>query len=368
MHALFLAAMLSLATPGGDQAAAVPVPAAPAAIEAAPPWAVMVMPPELRQRVHEEVLSRPVSQRERLNQLLHFMLDADALGIVYDERATHSVAQTYATRRANCLSFTLLFLAIARETGLDVHAQEIENTLSWRQEDNTIYRNNHVNARVSVNGLQFVVDILGSNLIAGSRPVLISDQRLLAHYYNNLAMDELARGSPAAGLRLMEDALAADASYAPLWSNAGVLHVHSDDLAAAGVAYQKALELDPREAGALINMVSLARRLGDTRREEEFRRRLVRVQQKDPLYQFMRGLDLERTGDYTRAIAHYRRAIRLYPGEHRFYSAQARAYLKAGDPKRAGNALKRAQALTDGATRAAYQAQLQALEQRASNN
>ena len=130
MHALFLAAMLSLAAPGGDPSAVTP-----AAIEAAPPAEVMVMPPELRRRLHDEVLSTPAPPRERLDQLLHFMLDAEALGIAYDELATHSVAQTYAVRKANCLSFTLLFLAIAREAGLDARAQEIENTLSWRQED-----------------------------------------------------------------------------------------------------------------------------------------------------------------------------------------------------------------------------------------
>jgi tetratricopeptide (TPR) repeat protein len=362
MHALFLAAVLSLATPSGD-----PLAATPAAIEPAPAAAVMAMPPELRQRLHDEVLSKPAAQRERVDQLLHFMLDAEALGIVYDERATHSITQTYTARKANCLSFTLVFLAIAREAGLNAQGQEIENTLSWRQEDSTIYRNNHVNARVRINGLQFVVDTSGFTLIAGSNPVLINDQRLLAHYYNNLAMDELARGNPAAGLRLMDAALAADASYAPLWSNAGVLYVHAGDLAAAGQSYQRALELDRNESGALFNMVSLARRLGDARREEQLRRRLVRVQQKDPLYQFMRGMDLERIGDYKQAITHYRRAIRLHSEEHRFYSALARVYLKAGNPQRAGAALKRAQALTDGATRAAYRAQLQELEQPASN-
>lgn len=361
MYALFLAAALSLATPDGDALATISQPN-----EVPSAAAVMAMPPELRQRLHEEVLSRPAAPRERLDQLLHFMLDAEGLGIAYDERATQSIAQTYATRRANCLSFTLLFLAIAREAGLEAQAQEIENTLSWRQEDSTIYRNNHVNVRVRVNGLRFVVDTSGTTLIAGSRPVLIGEQRLLAHYYNNLAMDELARENTAGGLPLMEAALTADASYAPIWSNAGVLYVHAGDLAAAELAYQKALDLDPGEEGALFNMVSLSRRLGDTERELELRRRLARVQQKDPLYQFMRGMDLERSGDYARAIAHYRHAIRLHPEEHRFYSALARTYLKAGNPARAGNALKRAQALTDGATRAAYRAQLQELKRPAS--
>lgn len=357
MHALFLAIALTFAAPAAS--AASPVPVLP--VEAAKPDAVMAMPAALRQRLHDDVLSSPAPQRERLKQLLHFMLDADALGIAYDERATHSVAQTHATRRANCLSFTMVFLSIAREAGLDVRAQEIENTLAWRQEDNTIYRNNHVNVLVKVDGLRFIVDTSGAALITGSTPVAISDQRLLAHYYNNLAMDELAREDAGAGLTLMQAALAADASLAPLWSNAGVLHVHAGDLAAAGRAYGKALALDPGEPGALFNMANLARRLGDTQREAELRRKLLRVQRNDPLHQFMQGMDLERSGDHAQAIRHYRRAIHLHSAEHRFYSALARTYLKAGDPRRAGKALRRAQDLTDGATRAAYRAQLQEL-------
>lgn len=356
MYALFLATALFLGEPG-EGAAVSPPPLA-----AAPAASVTTLPRELRQRFHDEVLSSPASDRQRLEQVLHFMLDADALAIVYDQGATHSVEQTYAVRRANCLSFTLLFLALAREAGLDARPQEIEDTLSWRQEENTIFRNNHVNAGVRVDGHSFTVDTSGDTLIQGDRPVAIKEQRLVAHYYNNLAMDQLAQGDTTAGLRLMDQAFAADATYAPLWSNTGVLLLRQGDIAAAERAYRRALAIDPEEDGALFNMISLSRRLGDARREVEFRRRLNRVQQKDPLHHFMQAMDYERNGAYPQAIRHYRRAIRLHAGEHRFYSALARAYLKAGNPRAAGRALKRAHALTDGATRAAYRAQLQELK------
>jgi len=175
-------------------------------------------------------------------------------------------------------------------------------------------------------------------------------------------MEQLAHGDIAAGLQLMDAALATDPDYAPLWSNVGVLHMRNQDFAAAERSYLKALKLDPEEDGALFNMVSLAYRQGDTRREAEFRRRLSRVEQKDPLHHFMLAMNYERNADYAKAIEHYRRAIRLYPHEHRFYSSLAQAYLKAGDPKRAGKALLRAQALSQGATRAAYTTRLQELK------
>jgi Flp pilus assembly protein TadD len=354
MYALLLAAAL-FASPGGPAVAPSPPPA--------PPATVLAVPPELRQRLHDEVLSTPAAgQRQRLEQLLHFMLDANALGIVYDEEATHSIEQTYATRKANCLSFTLLFLAIAREAELDVRGQEIRNTLSWRQQEGTIYRSNHVNAGVRVGGRSLTVDTSGDRVITGERPVAISEQRLLAHYYNNLAMEQLARGDIAAGLQLMDVALATDPDYAPLWSNVGVLHTRNQDLAAAERSYLKALKLDPEEDGALFNMVSLTHRQGDTRREAEFRRRLARVEQKDPLHHFMLAMDYERNDDYAKAITHYRHAIRLHSDEHRFYSALAQVYLKAGEPKRAGKALLRAQALSQGSARAAYTTRLQELK------
>ncbi|KQY52336.1 tetratricopeptide repeat protein [Lysobacter sp. Root494] len=356
MHALFLATALFLGEPGEGAV----VPAIPVAVE--PAASVTAVPAELRQRFHDEVLSSPATGRQRLEQVLHFMLDADALAITYDQGATYTVEQTYAQRRANCLSFTLLFLALAREAGIDARPQEIEDTLSWHQEQNTIFRNNHINAGVRIDGQSFTIDTSGDTLIAGDRPVAMTERRLLAHYYNNLAMDQLARSNATAGQELMDAALAQDATYAPIWSNAGVLLLRQGSVSAAQRAYQQALKLDPEEDGALFNMISLSRRLGDARREEEFRRRLDRVQQRDPLHHFMQAMDYERNGDYTQAIRHYRLAIRLHAGEHRFYSALARAYLKAGNARGAGRALKRAQALTDGATRAAYRAQLQELK------
>lgn len=355
MYALLLAAALVFA-PGSDPVTAPAAPSPPAS-----PAVVVAMPAELRQRLHDEVLSRPAGQRQRLEQLLHFMLDPDALGIVYDADATLTVAQTYAERRANCLSFTVLFLAIAREAGLEARGQEIPNTLTWHQREGTIYRNNHVNAGVQIGAKNYIIDISSDQVITGERPVPIGERRLIAHYYNNLAMEQLARGEIAAGLQLMDHALAAAPDFASLWSNAGVLHMRNQDVPTAERFYARALKLDPEEQGALFNMVSLAHRQGDGGREADYRRRLSRVNQKDPLHHFMLAMDYERADNNAQAIVHYRRAIRLYRDEHRFYSALAKAYLKAGEPKRAGKALQRAQALTEGATRAGYTARLQEL-------
>jgi Flp pilus assembly protein TadD len=322
---------------------------------------IMTMPPELRSRLHEVVLSDDPPQAQRLERLIRFVFDAEGLGMSYQEDATYSVDQAYATRKANCLTFTLLFLALAREAGLDAYAQEIGETLAWHQDDDTIYRNNHVNAGVRVGKRQYTVDVIGDSVIALKRPAAVSDRRLLAHYYNNLSISELQQDQMVPALQNMSVALEFDPDYATHWSNAGVLYLRNGDPVAAERAYERALALDPVNAGALFNMAGLAHRNGDRRREAEFQKRLASVQKKDPFHQFLRATDYERAGDYPRAIEHYRRAIRLHRDEHRFYSALARAYLRTGDTRRAGKALVRAQALSNGETRAAYRAQLDSL-------
>ena len=93
-----------------------------------------------------------------------------------------------------------------------------------------------------------------------------------------------------------------DPNYATLWSNAGVMALHRGDATTAQRNYERALSLNPIDASALFNMVQILHRNHDPR-EIEFRQRLGRVEQKDPLQQFLQALDYEREGNFPRAIA-----------------------------------------------------------------
>lgn len=336
---------VSLATPG----------AGAAADEAA---ALLAMPPELRERFAREVLAEPSSRRERLERLVDFVFDERGLGMRYDDAATVTVAEAYAQRRANCLGFTLLFLALAREAGLDARPRIVGQALSWDHERGILYRESHINAGVRIGARTLTLDVARDTMLAHARPVPLAPRQLAAHYHNNLAMQALARGDLAAATRDAATALALDSAHAGHWSNAGVVHLRAGDAAAAEAAYLEALRLDPAHANALFNMVSLARRAGDAEREREYRARLDRVQRRDPFHHFLKAHDHERAGDLPRAIRHYRRAIALHGRDHRFHAALAGALLRSGDTRSARIALKRAVDLSDGAARAGYETQL----------
>lgn len=326
-----------------------------------PPAQVMVLPPDLRARLQQDVLAGSPSQRTRLNRLLHLVFDKDGLGLAYQEDATGSVAQIYATRTANCLSFTLMFIALAREAGLDAQPQEIRETLGWHQDNGVFYRVDHINAIVHISGTDYLVDIARNSVIALHAPEPVSDQRLLAHFYNNLAMNELEQGRIAPALAIMGTALQLDPRNATNWSNAGVLYLRNGDEAAAQRAYARALALEPVNTGALANMANLAHRRGDHDLEANLRDRLERQQQNDPFFHFMEAEDYVQAGDYPHAIEHYEHAIRLHRDEPRFYAALAHAHALAGDTRQAIKALTRAEWLSTDTARADYKSQIDAL-------
>lgn len=370
MLSWLLAVALAVPPPAPTQEAALPpitpveAPAprdVPAALAVPAPDQVMAVPADLQSRLRQALPPGVGAPRERLERLVAFLSDDAGLALHYRDDATLTVAQAAALRQANCLTYTLVFLALAQLAGLDAYPQEISQTLTWYQQANTVYRTSHVNAAVRIGHSTVVVDVSGDALIARDQPFPITRGRLVSHYYNNLAIALLAHGDARNAGVFSTKALALFPDQPDHWSNAGVIHVRNGDLAAAARAYARALELDPDNASALFNAIGLARRIGDHASEASLRERLARVERRDPFHQFLTALEYEHKGEMAMAIAHYRRAIRLHPREHRFHAALSRACLAVGDRRCAAKALARARAAAKGTARDDYGAQLEAL-------
>lgn len=332
--------------------------------QAGPADPLLAMPPELQRQFVHRVMRGHDAPRARLERIVDFVFDRRGLGMVYAEAATHTVAESFATRQANCLGFTLLFVALARAAGLDAFAQVYEQTLAWRQTAGTFYRSSHVNAVVRIGSRRYSLDVARDAVITRGQPMALSERQWVVRYHNNLAVEALERGDLPAARRHMTQALEGEPTAASHWSNSGVLALRGGDARAARQAYAKALALDADHADALFNMVGLAHREGDVAQEAQLRARLARVQQRDPFHHFLQATDFERAGDLAQAIEHYRLAIRLYRTDGRFHAALAAALEKRGDIESARVSWERAVSRSRGATREAYQARLRALDVR----
>jgi tetratricopeptide (TPR) repeat protein len=364
MSAWLLAALLASGAAQAEPARISPA-AVPAAVEiGAGPDDLLAMPAELRQRFHDEVLSGSALPARRLEAMMRFLFDEDGLGMRYAAEATHGVADAYRTRQANCLSFTLLTIALAREAGFDAYGQRHERILAWRQQDSNLVLSNHVNAGIRIHHRQYTVDVASDSVVVQGAPARMTDAELAALYHSNRAMERLLDGAIADALPQAQRSLQLDPRSATLWNNAGVAQLRSGHLEAATESYERAIALDPRHSGALFNLAQAYQRDGDAAGAQRLQERAQRVLERDPFHHFLQGYAAEGRGELVPAEAHYRRAIRLLGNEHRFHFALARVQSALGQHDAALRSLRRARELGDDDDRLRYQSKLELLQAR----
>ena len=95
-----------------------------------------------------QVINRSYSREQRLQALVEMIFDRHGLDLQYDADATLTVSEIWQQRRANCLAFTLMFVALAREAGIQARVQEVGQVVSWYQDQaqGLVYSVGHVNA------------------------------------------------------------------------------------------------------------------------------------------------------------------------------------------------------------------------------
>ncbi|SDD59964.1 tetratricopeptide repeat protein [Aquimonas voraii] len=356
----FLCCVLASVANAGAQPT---VPARLAATEEQSADAQLLQVPEaLRQQLQASVRPNPDPARS-LQALADFLLKPEGLGLRYRHDATLSVAEAFERREGNCLTFTLVTVALARELGLQAYGQDAD-AVSWYQEGGSVYRTLHVNAGVRIDGRRFTIDIASNQVITREPPRPIDDARLLAHFHSNRAAELLALGAAGAALTHARQAIAIDPRHAAAHSNAGVIEGRLGNPNAAERAYLAALAIEPDHAGALFNLGELYAREQRGGLASDMRRRLAHAQQRDPFHHFLLGLQSEAAGDAAGAVDHLRRAIRLHRYDHRFHFALARAWAQLGRVDRAARALEAARSTSEGAEHTRYQAKLEGLRQR----
>ncbi|RFF29994.1 tetratricopeptide repeat protein [Wenzhouxiangella sediminis] len=284
------------------------------------PGEVMAIPPQLAERTHEAVISATPDRAERLDKLVDFLHSHHGLNFSYSALPTRSVAETYAAGEGNCLSFTLTFIALARRAGLTAYPREVRVRDQWRREGSAILSIGHVNIGVDTPQRNAIVDfepdlMEAQRLAHPFRGRRISDERALAHFYNNRAAELLVAGNTEAAGPWVTQALELDREFAAAWITRGVLARRQGEPEAAENDFLKALELDERSLNALVNLVSLKRETGEREDMIRYGRRLEDLSPDDPYFLWELGRFQRELGELALARRAFERAVRLTEGE-----------------------------------------------------
>ncbi len=295
---------------------------------------------QMRQFLDQNI-DRSVDSLEQLRTLVRKVFQQNALNFTYVPE-TRTAIETFSKRGGNCVSFTFLFLAMARQLGLDARFREVDIVPTWSQVGNIISVSGHVNAAVFIGGQAYLVDLFPRVDRIDIQGRIVTDGRAVAHFFNNKGVDQLTGGQTDAAILFFQKALESDPTTPFVWANLGVAHAFRGELEEAEKSYSKALQLNPAEMVAMSNLVIVYERMGRSKEARTYETKVRKFNMKNPYYHFNLGLQDYQAGAYKQSIEHFKAALKLKHVEHNFYLALAKSYMKLGDTNKVSDCLKQA--------------------------
>ncbi len=279
--------------------------------------------------------------RKRLLALIQAMEARGMLSLEYAE-VTRTARGTFHDRQGNCLSFTMLFVALARAVGLQASYQSVEVPPSWSY-DGTVVVASHVNTAVrTVGDGETIVDFNVRPYRSDTRSRRVSDSYALGLFYTNLGAEAMLRADYYAALIYLREAAAMHAEIAGIWVNLGVLYARHGKYEQAEAAYLRALEINGDEPSALTNLALVYQALGETELAAEYRERVQSYRERNPYYHFALATNAYQQQQFEEALTSLRKAVRLKPDEPEFYALRGEVQAALGESRDATNSFERA--------------------------
>lgn len=283
---------------------------------------------------------------QKLYELIYAIITEGSFGLEYDG-ITRTAQETFQSRLGNCLSFTNLFVAMAREVGIEVAYQEVSVPPIWSQVADTYVLSQHVNVVIDMGAMgSKVVDFNIEDYRSEYDRHLISDERALAHYYSNIGIEQLQEDNPLEALRYFRKAIATDDEFAPVWNNLGALYSRADNFEYAEAAYLQALKVNPQELAAMSNLGQLYEYRGQVALADWFNKQSDRHRMHNPYYRYQLAQKAFVAEDYKTAIRHLKYSVRKQKDDDTFYALLGLSYLRQGNEASARRWLQRAEQLT----------------------
>ncbi len=306
---------------------------------------LLKLSPEMLEFLETNVYSN--INRMKLNNLLAAIISNATFGLEFDD-VTRTAEETFERRLGNCLSFTSMFVALARQVGLTASYQEVDVPPEWTHEGGVFVLSRHVNVHIDLGkrGIQ-VVDFNIENFRTSYDRRVVSDRRASAHYYNNVGVERMQAGQTSESVRYFRKAIDQDYDFGPAWNNLGTLYSQSGHPLYAEAAYLQALEVNPREFVAMSNLVKLYERTDQLEQATQYRRQAMIHRIRNPYYRYHLARQAFFARDFDTAIRHLKFATDKKENEDTFYFLLGLSYLQKGDKAAARQWLAKAEEVAE---------------------
>lgn len=293
-----------------------------------------------------DLLSAPQGAA-RFRQLMERMRSGGYALSGYDPYANLSARAAFAERRGNCLTYTSLFIALARELGFEASYQLVDVPPDYDSVNGMVVLNKHVNARVDhVPGRGSVTVEFSEEFASGIHDRrVVDDQFALALHYNNLAFSGDMAGDERGAFVYLKKAIELTPRNPDLWTNLGVFHARRGHFDDAISGYRWAMKLDADHSAAVRGLANAYGALGQADNARFYQRRAAHSRARDAYTYYtlaQRAYQAERPAESLELISE---AIRLHRKDHRFHRLQGEVHDLLGNTVAANESYKRARSL-----------------------
>ena len=283
-------------------------------------------------------------ERDRLRTLLDLMRRNGYVANTYEPYLNLTAREAFAAKRGNCLSYTSLFVALAREAGLDAKFQVVAVPPDYDSVDGRLVLNKHVNVRVErVPGRGAVTVEFSEEYASGIyNRLVVTDDYATALHYNNLAFTHARNGDPRSEFVYLRKAIDATPDNPDYWANLGVFYGRQERYDHAVAAHRRALAFDAYHGAAIRGLANAYTALGRDEAARLYRKRIAHSKVRDAYAYFalaQRALEARHVAYSLELLAN---AVRLFDDDYRFYELQGQAYGELGDDAAAEASFKRA--------------------------
>jgi tetratricopeptide (TPR) repeat protein len=269
----------------------------------------------------------------------------------FEYAAGHSTPadETWRLRRGDCISLTVLTFAAARALGLDAVMQEVQVPAVYDRRGSLDYVNHHVNVLVQVGADRPVLSLaryddviidFEPEFASTARGQPLSDEAVLARYYNNMGVEALARRDWGNAYTHLRAAARVQPGYAPTYTNLAALYIERGLPAEAEQWLRHSVAASERPEHPLRALHQLVLGQGREREAEALDQRLRAWQQDDPYYWVSEGVRHLRESHPREAVRALERAQALTSGFTDVHRYLALAYWRLGESTRAQQQLQ----------------------------
>jgi len=307
--------------------------------------------------------------RSAAPNLLKLIVSTYGLNVEYDSSTTLTAAESFAKRSANCLSYSMLALALANKVGLDADIRLIDTPLSWDYiDDSQLKFNRHVNIAITSRiKRQPTVSLTGNSnhgsassrfsrtSSSGRKQIIVGDinapdmniehlpainlklNEVRSLYFSNRASELIIAGNVRQAFGYLNRALSEDPDNSDAWVNIGIIYRRANHFDAAEVAYLRALNANYNNYVGLQGLSRVYNAQNRLEEAQEINNRLTFRRAKNPYYHF--SLAKKYQDSPATALKHLDKAIQLAKHEYRFYYFKAVIHARQGDKDSTSKAL-----------------------------